>query len=94
MIEMSMSKMVATNVLEPDFNSGDFWKAFARKFTSAQSYDVKKRKAEKEPVKNIWIYKYTEFNYLRYFYLSNLYVIKYYNFYLGGPRQVSRTWAP
>ena len=50
MIEMSMSKMVATSVLEPDFNSGDFWKAFARKFTSAQSYDVKKRKAEKEPV--------------------------------------------
>ena len=48
LIEMSLSKMVATNVLEPDYNSADFWKAFFRKFTSAQSYEVRKRRTESE----------------------------------------------
>ena len=48
LIEMSLSKMVATNVLEPDYNSADFWKAFSRKFTSAQSYEVRKRRTESE----------------------------------------------
>ena len=49
LIEMTLSKMVATNVLEPEFNSPDFWKAFARKFTSAQSYDSRKRKKDEAP---------------------------------------------
>ena len=56
LIEMSMSKMVATEVLDPELNSGEFWKSFARKFTSAQAYDIRKRKAagfETETVRKI-----------------------------------------
>ena len=48
---MSLSKMVATNVLEPEFNSTDFWKAFGPKFTSAQSYESRKRRKDEETEK-------------------------------------------
>ena len=45
LIEMTMSKMVATGVLDPELNSAEFWKAFSRKFTSVQSYESRKKKA-------------------------------------------------
>ena len=51
--------MVASNVLEPTFNSGEFWKGFARKFTSAQAYDMrKKRAADTELVQEYYINKF------------------------------------
>ena len=47
LLKMTVGKMVTDNILDPSLNSNDFWRAFSKKFKSAQSYDrTKKRKLE------------------------------------------------